>query len=104
MLYGPTAVERAMKLQAVILKAMSGEISWIQAADIARMSARSMRRWKRRYERVGYDGLLDRRTGRPSPRRAPMAEVEKVLRLYREKYQGFNVRHYHGILKREHAV
>jgi hypothetical protein len=33
-----------------------------------------------------------------------MAEVEKVLRLYRETFSGFNVRHYHGILKREHAV
>jgi len=104
MLYRPTAVERAMKRQEVILRAVSGELSWIQAADIAGMSARSLRRWKRRYERVGYDGLLDRRTGRPSPRRAPMSEVEKVLRLYREKYSGFNVRHYHGILKREHAV
>jgi len=104
MLYGPTAVERAMKLQEVILRAVSGEISWIQAAEIGGMSARSLRRWKRRYERVGYDGLLDRRTGRPSPRRAPLAEVEKVLHLYREKYTGFNVRHYHGILKREHGV
>lgn len=104
MLYGPTAVERAMKLQEVILRAVSGEISWIQAAEIAGMSARSLRRWKRRYQRVGYDGLLDRRTGRPSPRRAPMAEVEKVLRLYRETFTGFNVRHYHGILKREHGV
>ncbi len=104
MLYGPTAVERAMKLQEVLLRAMSGEISWIRAADIAGMSARSLRRWKRRYEKVGYDGLLDRRTGRPSPRRAPVAEVEKVLRLYRETYTGFNVRHYHGIVRREQGV
>jgi hypothetical protein len=33
-----------------------------------------------------------------------MAEVEKVLRLYRERYQGFNVRHFHGIARREHEV
>ena len=104
MLYGPTAVERAMRRQEIILRAMSGELSWIKAADILRMTARSLRRWRRRYERSGYDGLLDRRTGRPSPRRAPVGEVERVLRLYRETYHGFNVRHFHGIVRREHGV
>jgi|SRR5215470_6591105 len=104
MLYGPTAVERAMRRQEVIMRVFSGELSWLQAADILRMSPRSLRRWRRRYEHIGYDGLLDRRTGRPSPRRAPVHEVETVVRLYREKYQGFNVRHYHGIVRREHGV
>jgi transposase len=104
MLYGPTAVERAMKRQEIMLRAMSGELSWLQAADILRMAPRSLRRWRRRYERRGYDGLLDRRSGRPSPRRAPVHEVERVLRLYREIYTGFNVRHFHGIVRREHGV
>jgi transposase len=103
-LYGQAALERAMKKQEVILRAMSGELTWLAAADILGMSPRSLRRWKRRYETYGYDGLLDRRTGRPSPRRAPMDQVQKVLRLYREVYHGFNVRHFHGILRREHGV
>jgi len=102
--YGPTAVERAMRMQEVILRALSGELSWVQAADILRMSPRTLRRWKRRYEVCGYDGLLDRRTGRPSPRRAPVAEVERVLRLYRERYLGFNVRHFVSIARRAHGV
>lgn len=93
-----------MRMQEVILKTMSGELNWLQAADILRMSPRSLRRWKRRYELVGYDGLLDRRTGRPSPRRAPVAEVARVLRLYRERYAGFNVRHFYGLAQREHGV
>ncbi len=104
MLYGPTAVERAMRLQEVIMRVYSGELSWVQAADILRIDPRSLRRWRRRYEAIGYDGLLDRRTGRPSPRRAPVEQVETVVRMYREKYQGFNVRHYHGIVRREHGV
>lgn len=104
MLYGPTAVERAMRRQEVIMRVYSGELSWLQAADILRMSPRTLRRWRRRYEQSGYDGLLDRRTGRPSPRRAPVGEVETVVRLYREQYRGFNVRHYHGIVRREHGV
>jgi hypothetical protein len=104
MLYGPTAVERAMKRQEIILRVLSGELSWVQASDILRISPRGLRRWRVRYEQYGYDGLLDRRTGRPSPRRAPVKEVERVLRLYREKYSGFNVRHFHGIARREHGV
>jgi len=103
-LYTPSAVERAMRVQEVILRAMSGQLSWIRAAEIIGISDRSMRRWKRRYEEHGYDGLLDRRTGRPSPRRAPFEEVQRILRLYREKYLGFNVRHFHQIVTREHGV
>jgi transposase len=103
-LYTPSAVERAMRVQEVILRAMSGQLSWIRAAEIIGISDRSMRRWKRRYEEHGYDGLLDRRTGRPSPRRAPFEEVQRILRLYREKYLWFNVRHFHQIVTREHGV
>lgn len=99
-----SAVERAMKIQEVILRAMSGELSWLQAAHIMRMSPRTLRRWRWRMEHDGYDGLLDRRTGRPSPRRAPVKEVERILRLYRTKYAGFNVLHFHEIARREHEV
>jgi transposase len=102
--YPRPAVERAMRIQEVILRAMSGQINWIQAAQILGKSPRSLRRWRERYEVDGYDGLLDRRTGRPSPRRAPVDQVERVLRLYRETYDGYNVRHFHGIVKREHGV
>lgn len=98
------ALERAMKVREVIARAISGEISWIQAAEICRMSARSMRRWKQRYEEMGYDGLWDRRHRTPSPRRAPLAEVERVLRLYRERYLGFNMRHFHELAVRDHGV
>jgi transposase len=102
--YRLTAVRRAMKIQEVILRAMSGELTWIRAAEVIGITARSMRRWKQRYEREGYDGLLDRRCGLPSPKRAPVEEVERILRLYREKYLGFNVRHFYGIARREHEV
>ena len=33
-----------------------------------------------------------------------METVKKVLQLYREKYDGFNVRHYHEKLKEEHQI
>ena len=58
--YPAPAVERAMKVQEVILRAMSGEFAWVQATEILGLSARSMRRWRARYEEHGYDGLYDR--------------------------------------------
>jgi len=104
MLYPREALERAMTIREVVLRAMSGEISWIQAAEIIGCTARSLRRWRGRFERDGYTGLLDRRRGRPSPRRAPFREVQRFLRLYREHYAGFNARHFHQIAQREHGV
>ena len=83
MLYPPEAVERAMTIQQVMLRAMSGEITWIQAAEILGFRTRTIRRWRARFEHRGYDGLLDRRRGRPSPRRADFTEVKRLLHLYR---------------------
>jgi transposase len=98
------AVERAMKFQEVMLRAMSGAISWQAAAEIAGITPRSVLRWRRRYEQYGWDGLLDRRRRTPSTRAAPFQEVERILRLYRERYKGFNGRHFHQIARREHGV
>jgi hypothetical protein len=58
-IYPRAAVERAMKLQEVLLRATSGKIKWWQAAEMIGISGRLMRRWKKRYEASGFDGLLD---------------------------------------------
>jgi transposase len=101
----PEAVwERAMTVQEVILKALSGEIHWFRAADILGWSPRTLRRWRERYETHGYIGLIDKRRHSPSVRRVAAPEVERLLRLYRERYRGFNVRHFHQIAQREHRV
>ena len=102
--YSQAAMERAMKVQEVILRAMSKKITWWQAAEIIGISDRSMRRWRERYEAHGYDGLFDRRRGQPSPKRVPLAVVEQVLGLYRERYFDLNVRHFHEKLAAEHGM
>jgi transposase len=93
-----------MKVQEVILRAMAKRITWWQAAEIIGISERQMRRWHRRYEKWGYDGLWDRRRRRPSPRRVPLPTVQQVLQLYREKYFDFNVRHFHEKLREKHGI
>jgi transposase len=102
--YAPAVVERTMKVQEVLLQALSGKLTWPQAEEILGWSDRTVRRWRLRYQRWGYDGLWDRRRRTPSPRRAPLAEVERILRLYRERYVGFNGRHFYDLARRDHAV
>ncbi len=104
MLYPSAAVERAMKVQEVICRALAGTLTWLQAADILGIHPRSLRRWRARYEADGVLGLYDRRHRRPSRRKAPVAEVQRILRLYREKYLGFNVRHFCHLARRDHGV
>jgi hypothetical protein len=58
----------------------------------------------RRYEEFGYDGLFDRRQGKPSPKRVSLAQVEQVLGLYRERYPDLNVRHFHEKLREQHQI
>jgi len=103
-LYPKVAVERAMKVQEVILRAMAKRLTWVQAAAVLGISDRQMRRWHRRYERYGYDGLFDRRRGQPSRKRVPLEIAERVLALYQEKYFDFNVRHFHEKLGEEHGI
>jgi transposase len=102
--YPRAAVERAMKIQEVILRAVAKKITWRQAGEIIGLCERQMRRWKERYEEFGYDGLFDRRLGKPSPKRVPLATVEQILRLYQEQYGDFNVRHFHEKLREQHHI
>lgn len=102
--YSEVAWGRAMKIQEVILRAISGEIHWFRAAEIVGMSVRSLRRYRVGLEKWGYEGLFDRRRRSPSPRSVPLEEVRRILGLYRERYRGWNVRHFHERARREHGV
>jgi transposase len=104
MTYARAAVERAMKVYEVLVQALKGRQPWIHVAETLGLSARTVRRLRCRYEKYGFDGLFDHRRRTPSPRAVPVADLQRVLRLYAERYTGFNVRHFHHILRREHGV
>lgn len=93
-----------MKIQEVILKAMAGKLKWWEAAEIIGVTDRTMRRWREKYAAHGYSGLWDCRKRRPSPKRVPVADLEQVLQLYRERYFDFNVQHFHEKLREEHGL
>jgi transposase len=96
--------ERMMKLQDVILKAMAKKLSWMEAAEIAGMSVRNMQRMRERYAEYGYTGLFDQRRGKRSVHRIAMETAERVLALYRDKYNDCNVRHFHEKLSEEEGI
>jgi len=102
--YSKAAMERAMKVQEVILRALAKKITWWQAAEIIGISDRHMRRWRERYEEFGFRALFDRRRGKPSPKKVPLAVVERVLGLYREQYFDLNLRHFHEKLIEQHQI
>jgi transposase len=102
--YSAAEMERMMKVQDVLLKAMAKKITWWAAAEIIGVTDRTMRRWRGRIERDGYTGLADRRKGKESAQRIPLATAEAVLKLYKETYYDLNMRHFHEKLRDEHAI
>ena len=76
----------------------------VAGGEIIGISDRQMRRWHERLEEFGYDGLFDRRRGGPSPKRVPLATVEQVLGLYRDRYFDLNVQHFHEKLGQQHGI
>jgi len=90
---------RMLKFRDVFGRCEEGGLSKLEAAELLGINERTFRRWCRRYEEEGEAGLLDRRLGKPSPKRVPAAEGDEVERLYRERYDGFTAKHFH-----EHLV
>jgi transposase len=83
---------------------MAKKINWMEAAEIAGVTDRTMRRIRERYEEFGYTGLFDQRRGKRSIHRIPMQTAEEVLRLFREEYFDLNIRHFHEKLSAEHGI
>jgi len=73
-----------------------------EAGEILGMSGLHFRRLLLRYEEDGPEGLRDRRLGKVSPRRAPLAELTRMQILYQERYRDFTVKHFHEQLVKRH--
>jgi hypothetical protein len=73
----------------VIHKVIEGSLTQGRAAEIISLSERQIRRIVKRIGGEGDKGIQHRSRGKESNRKAPRRLVERVVRLYREKYQGF---------------
>ena len=94
---------RRMKFEAVLGRWRRRELDQMEAAEILGMTERTFRRWYRRYEEDGTEGLADRRLGKPSAKRVPEGWADRVEGLYRERYLGFNARHFWEHLVKDHG-
>src|SRR3954463_12055540 len=92
---------RRMRFTDVLGRSERSELSQMEAAELLGISERTFRRWRDRHREHGLEGLSDRRLA-PSLRRAPVAEIERMLGLYRDIYRGFTVKHFHEQLVKRH--
>ena len=92
---------RRMRCTDVLGRSERSELSQMEAAELLGISERTFRRWRDRHRDAGLEGLDDRRLA-PSPHRAPVAEIERMLGLYRDIYRGFTVKHFHEHLSKRH--
>jgi hypothetical protein len=73
-----------------------------EAGELLGISGRTFRRMCVCYDEDGIEGLRDRRLGKPSPRRAPAAELTRMQRLFQERYRDLNTKHFHEHLVEQH--
>ena len=92
---------RRMRFTDVPGRAERSELSQMEAAELPGISERTFRRWRDRHRDAGLPGLDGRRLT-PSPRRAAVAGIARMLGLYRDIHRGFTVKHFHGHLGKRH--
>jgi len=94
---------RMQKFRDVLSRWEARELSMMEAGELLGMSERQFRRYRDRFEAEGEEGLRDRRLGKPSAKQVPAAQRERMLDLYRGGYRGWNVKHFHEHLRRDHS-
>lgn len=93
---------RQMRFEGVLDRHERGELSQVEAAELLVVGERTFRRWRDRLRDEGPSGLLDRRLGKVSAHRAPVAEIARMLELYQGSYADFTVKHFHEQLTKRH--
>src|SRR5216684_7563000 len=95
---------RAMTRREVITKAITKQLSWVQASEILGISVRHMRRVRRKVEGWGMSAVMDQHGGRPRRKRIKAGTIELLCRLKRDVYADFSVRHFYEHVTEKHGV
>jgi len=94
---------RLMRFEEILERTRSRQLSQEEAASALGMSERTFRRWRKRHDADGAEGLYDRRLGKVSSRRVPVDTVMKALELFDTRYFDFTAKHFWDKLKSEHG-
>ena len=73
----------------VLRKVLDGEIKQVEAASMLCMSTRQIRRIVERIREEGDEGVIHKLRGEESNRKTATKVKDKIIRLYRKKYEGF---------------
>src|SRR3954451_17436880 len=93
---------RRMRFSDLLGRTEAKDLTQAAGSELLGLNVRRLQRWAEDYRAEGDDGLVDRRIGRRSPRRAPEEELERMLGLFRDKYADFTVKHFHEQLQKRH--
>src|SRR3954464_12675052 len=75
------------------------KLSCVEAAELLGMSERHFRRLRDAYEERGAEGIIARRRGRASGRRAGVDEIAWVIEAFRTRYFDFTAKHFHAAIQ-----
>ena len=88
-----TLSAKELQRVAVISSCVKGELACTRAAELLQITPRHVKRLKARYRQGGAAALAHASRGRPSHRRLPRPVRQRILRLARTTYAGFNDHH-----------
>ena len=81
--------QKELKRLHVIHKVIQGDLTQVEATELIFLSERQIRRIVRRIQREGDEGIRHKSRGRQSSRKTSKQLGERIVGLYRRKYQGF---------------
>ena len=94
---------RLMRFDDIYQRRRNGNLTTTEAAEILGVDERTVRRWSSRYDEYGSNGLIDKRLGKISNRRAPVHEALEMISLFETYYYDFTVKHFFKKFKEIHG-
>jgi transposase len=94
---------RKMRFESIYDRRIKRELTVEEAADLLGISDRTFRRWTRKYEEEGAEGLADERLEKIAHNAAPVDEVTELLVLFETRYRDFTVAHFYDKYVAEHG-
>lgn len=93
-----------MKFEEVYDRFQKKKLTTEEGSELLGISISSFYRKRERYAEEGFEALYDKRLRRVSPHKVADREVERITKLYADKYRGFSVKHFHEFAMREQGL
>ncbi|MEA3305887.1 MAG: hypothetical protein U9R52_03645, partial [Candidatus Omnitrophota bacterium] len=73
-------------------------------AEALKCSDRHIRRMLKTYKKDGISALIHQSRGKPSPKKMPQDEINKIINLYKNKYTRFKPTHFSEMLSEFESI